>query len=314
MLLCLVGDDEDLSVAYVGWLAEQRGAEVLTLREDRFGLDWTFRHDGGDVSLDIGDRRLRGRDVDGMFVRLNPQPAVPDELGLESEAESLYVIERRHALHWLLDHAELPVMNRPSAGRSNGSKPYQMRLLGNAGFLVPRWVVTNQPHVTEEFVADCPEGVVYKACSGLRSRVRYVDRQLLERQRIGTSPVVLQAYVPGTDARLHVVGGRVFATEIAGDGVDYRFDGDGHAFRPMEPPAAVAQRCVTLTEEEGLLLAGFDFRIDPAGTWWCLEGNPVPTFLPYEAGSGNPLGDGIIDTLLPSSAGGHQRSPLRLTQ
>jgi len=38
--------------------------------------------------------------------------------------------------------------------------------------------------------------------------------------------------------------------------------------------------------------------------------NPVPTFLPYEAGTGQPIGEALIDILTPGSPGPDQMSPL----
>ena len=43
MQICIIGDDNDLSAAYIGWLAEKRGANVITLSEGDYGIGWTFR-------------------------------------------------------------------------------------------------------------------------------------------------------------------------------------------------------------------------------------------------------------------------------
>ena len=50
------------------------------------------------------------------------------------------------------------------------------------------------------------------------------------------------------------------------------------------------------------MLAGFDFRCAPDGVWYCLEVNPVPTFLPYEAATGVPIADAVLDELLERNA------------
>ena len=69
--------------------------------------------------------------------------------------------------------------------------------------------------------------------------------------------------------------------------------------------------CISFAAREGLLLAGFDFRVDETtGTWSCLEMNPVPTFLPYEASTGQRIGDAVIDLLAPDSEAPDAVSPL----
>jgi hypothetical protein len=307
--LCIVGDPEDRCATYIAWLARQRGAEVLTLAEHEFGERWTFALRGADGVIRTDGEVLRLSELTGALVRFHPQPAVPPSLGVPGEAEAAYLLERRCGLQWLLDHAPFPVINRPAAGPSAGSKPYQMLWLTAAGFTVPRWLVTNRRLVAAAFAGSCRHGAVVKACSGLRSRVRRVDHELLARLDRPTAPVVIQEYVPGCDVRVHTVGCRVFATRIRAGGVDHRFESAGSELDALEAPPAVAHRCLATAAQEGLTLAGFDFRLDTDGRWWCLEMNPAPTFLPYEAATAQPIGDAILDVLGVAPPIGSARSP-----
>lgn len=312
MRLCVVGDDADFSARYICWLAEQRGVEVDFLPEDRLGVDWSFAvlHDGRQGRVEIGDRTLDIDEIDAAFVRLNPEPAIPEELGVDDAAKPVYAIERRHGLHWLLDRAPFAVVNRPHAGRSNLSKPYQMALLDSMGLPVPDWIVTTNAGSAGDFIARWPDGAVYKACSGLRSHVRRADGKLLERLTEGTTPVVIQRYITGADVRIHTIGDRAFATEIYSESVDYRWDDQSTRYAATAAPAEIVTRCVAAAAAEGLSLAGFDFRRTPDGDWWCLEMNPVPTFLPYEAMTGHAIGDAILDFMLPAARLDRERSPL----
>lgn len=301
MRIAVVGDLEDLSLVYFAWMARQRGAEVLELAEDRLGEEWSFRLRGAGATLRCGDRELPLERLDGAFVRLNPRPGRPDALAdLPEPLASSYVLERRYGLHMLLEALPARVVNRPGAGRSNSSKPYQMGLLAAAGFRVPPWCVTNRPEDARVFLRSCPRGAVYKACSGLRSQVRRVDGGLLA-GLADSCPVLLQRYVPGSDVRIHTVGGHTFATRIeaAGDGggVDYRFDDGDHRYSAVDAPPRVTERCLRVAESEGLDLAGFDFRVTPDGAWWCLEVNPVPTYLPYEVAAGHPIASSVLDAM-----------------
>ena len=308
MRLLLAGDPGDLTLTYVGWLAGRRGIEVAILPEDRLGVDGWFGVDGRrtppriDLRL-AGGERLRGDELAGAFVRLHPEPAVPAELGLDEAEAPIFVQERRAGLQHLLRSLPGRVVNRPAAGRSNGSKPFQMSRLAAAGFAVPEWLATNDAERAQAFVGSWPDGAVLKACSGLRSHVRRADGQLFASLRAGTAPVLLQRYIGGGEVRIHTVGDRTFATRIRTGALDYRFDGDDVAFEPAAAPEALAQRCVRFAAAEGLLLAGFDFRVTPSGEWWCLEMNPVPTFLPYEAGAGHPIGDAVLDLIAGKSTG-----------
>jgi hypothetical protein len=298
MRICVVGDREDLSAVYLAWRVRERGGEVLELWEDAYGVDWTV---SGTVSEDQAELRFRVRgdsyasgDLTGMIVRLNPRPEVPREFGMDEAASAVYTLERRYGLQFVADHLGVPVVNRPSQGRANSSKPYQMLALERSGFRVPAWCVTNVRDRARRFLEGCPNGAIYKACSGLRARVRRVDDALLHRLA-GSCPVVLQEYISGTDVRVHVVGERSFGSRVISDAIDYRFDSLPIHYEVANVPERVARACVAHCRAEGLLVAGLDFRCTPDGDWWCLESNPVPTFLPYEAGTGQPIGDAIVD-------------------
>ncbi|GJL53354.1 MAG: hypothetical protein NPIRA02_04860 [Nitrospirales bacterium] len=312
MRICVVGDPEDLSAAYLIWLAKRRGAEVIVLSENDLGLNWRFqvpRHPEKST-ITMHDRVFSVHDIHGAFVRLNPKPVVHDRLGVPPEAEHIYVMERRYGLHWLLNEVPFPVINRPCAGRSNSSKPYQMMLLERHEFAVPRWRVTNDPKVMADFLAECQNGAIYKASSGLRSRVRRVDETLFTLMAEGTSPAVVQQYIPGFDVRIHVIGRTTFATQIRSHGIDYRFESEGVEYSRIEVPPLIQSLCIKTAASEGLILAGFDFRKTVQDEWWCLEMNPVPTFLPYEASTGHPIGDTILDYFGDMPSPGQCVSPL----
>ena len=219
--------------------------------------------------------------------------------------------ERRAGLQYVLDCLPFPVANRPSRGRSNGAKPVHMRDLVTAGFQVPSWVTTNDADEAGRFAAAREHGAVVKAASGLRSHVRLWSDDVAGAFRAGTAPHVVQEYVPGHEVRVHVVGDRTFATRIDSGATDYRFDSTETVYAATEAPQTLADRCISFAAREGLLLAGFDFRVDETtGAWSCLEMNPVPTFLPYEASTGQRIGDAVIDLLAPDSEAPDAVSPL----
>lgn len=304
MHICIVGDPRDLSFAYVEWLAKRRGIQTLALSEDTLGTEWSYVFDDlapQTGTLDVAGVRYLFSDLSGAYVRLNPRPILPPGLNLPAEEQSLFIMERRVALQHFLNSLPGTVANCPSSGRSNGSKPFQMYLLSKAGFQVPKWTVSNKEADVKAFAQECHDGAVYKACSGLRSRVRLLDEQVLDRLHQGTSPIVVQEYISGRDVRVHTIRHQAFATQAISAGVDYRFESDGNQFLPTAVPQEIEELCHCVAEREGLTIAGFDFRVTEDEVWYCLEVNPVPTFLPYEIATGQPIGDTLLDALTGSS-------------
>jgi hypothetical protein len=95
-----------------------------------------------------------------------------------------------------------------------------------------------------------------------------------------------------------VVGDRTFPVEVTSDAVDYRFDSTETQYAERDLPDDLASKCIEFARSEGLLLAGFDFRRTRYGDWYCLEVNPVPTFLPYEVATGVTIADAVLDEFL----------------
>lgn len=207
-------------------------------------------------------------------------------------------------LEWL-DLAPGCVVNPPAAMHSNASKPYQAQLLARLGFPVPATLVTDDP---EEVMAFRREHVrvVYKSISGVRSVVRELDDTAARRlDRVRVLPTQFQAYVPGTDVRVHVVGSRVFAAEIVSPALDYRYatrDGLPVRLAAHDLPDDTAERCLRVAAALGLRLCGIDLRRRPDGEHVCFEVNPMPAYSYFEAGTGQPIGVALVELLTGKAA------------
>lgn len=229
--------------------------------------------------------------VTGMYLRLMDWRRLPELRGASEETV-------RSCRSWhsaLCTWAEIApgcVMNRESATASNLSKPCQSQLIQRSGFRVPETLVTNDPDLVHEFRARHGE-LVYKSISGVRSIVRLLDREAVERlPLIRYCPVQFQRYLTGTNIRVHTVAGEVFATRIETDRVDYRYarnDGGRAVLSPWQPPDDLAERCLRLAGQLGLPLAGIDLMLADDGEVYCFEVNPCPAFTYYEANTGQPI-------------------------
>jgi glutathione synthase/RimK-type ligase-like ATP-grasp enzyme len=119
--------------------------------------------------------------------------------------------------------------------------------------------------------------------------------------RIRWLPTQFQAFIDGTNIRVHVVGSEVFATAVHSGATDYRYAQDqvGHSaeLRPIELPADVSENCVRLTQALGLAFAGIDLKMTPDNRMFCFEVNPCPGFSYYEANTGQPIAQSVAQYL-----------------
>jgi RimK-like ATP-grasp domain len=184
------------------------------------------------------------------------------------------------------------VVNRISAMGSNSSKPYQAQLIRAHGFAVPETLITNDPELVRAFCAQ-HKHVVYKSMSGIRSIVQPLEEQDMARlDHIRWCPTQFQAFVEGTNVRVHTVDTEVFATAIHTQATDYRYaqrQGSHVAFHAITLPDALVERCLTLAQALNLPFAGLDLKITLDNQVYCFEVNPSPAFSYYEEHTQQPI-------------------------
>lgn len=260
-------------------LADQR--KLVTGELD---LWWADGRTGGRLALDGGTVDLD--DVRAVYTRLTTWADLPE---IRAEPALLDHAYRLHqGLESWLEATPARVVNRTSANDSNNSKPYQALVIRDH-FEIPETVVTTDPDTAVAF-ARAVGTTVYKSVSGERSVVTSFTAADVDRlPLLANGPVQFQAYVPGTDVRVHVVGDDVFATRIDADGVDYRYTTGGAHMSPVALAAPVAEACRALTRRLGLELSGIDLRFTDEGRIVCFEVNPSPAYSVFEDETGQPI-------------------------
>jgi glutathione synthase/RimK-type ligase-like ATP-grasp enzyme len=258
------------------------GATDVVHVDDSVVADLTYDVEIGPApagSIDVGKRRVEFGRIEGWYLRP----------GGQTSAAATVLLAVAGGLP-----PTVHVVNRPSAGRSNSSKPYQGVLLKAAGLSVPDTLITSDADAARHFLA-LHRRVVYKSISGVRSIVAAVDHAA-ELDRIGHGPVQLQEWIDGLDVRVHVVGSEWFATSVESDATDYRYGGEV-VMAPFRIPDQLGNLLVQLTAGMGLLVAGVDLRRTPDGNWRCFEVNPSPGFTFYEDYTGQPIAAAIARLL-----------------
>jgi len=217
----------------------------------------------------------------------------------------------RDLFEWL-DVSPALVVNRPRSMQANASKPLQAQLIGSSGLEVPETLVTSDPAEVHAFWRE-HHRIIFKSSSGVRSIVQELDEAAVARlPLIAGLAVQFQAYVPGVDVRVHVVGQRTFAAEIESQVIDYRYPVPGGAepdIRPTHLPDDVAGHCVALAMLMDLPLAGIDLRRRPDGSYVCFEVNPMPAYTYFEAHTGLPISRALAELLMEVHHGTGDRQP-----
>ncbi len=288
-MILVWGSLDDAPVARVVTALKAQAATLVHFDDSALGeiaFDFVF---GPVIAgwLEVKGRRIEISEIQGFYLR----PGEPDAGAPARTAQALITLA-----------SGLPqgVLNRPAAGLSNHAKPYQLRLIAEAGFDVPPTLLTTDSEAARSFLREHGR-IVYKSLSGIRSIVATLeegDEARLDRVRSG--PVQLQAWVDGIDVRVHAVGDRWFACAVRSSASDYRYAAAGEAaeLSSLELPVAIGRRIVDLAHGMGLRLAGVDLRLTPEGSWVCFEVNPSPGFTWYEGATGHPIAAAIAAELI----------------
>jgi RimK-like ATP-grasp domain len=292
ILIC--GIPTEPPVASVIARCNEIGAPFILFNQrdfDSIHLSWAVRGGRTDGQLTTAEICCDLNLLEGVYARLMDDRLLPE---LDAEPPDSGRRLRCRRLHdglagWI-DLAPGRVVNRFRAMGSNASKPYQSMLIKRHNFRVPETLVTNNPDAARAFRAKHGR-VIYKSISGLRSIVNEMgESDLVRLEDLRSCPVQVQAYVPGFDVRVHVVGDEVFATRIESPGTDYRYaNHEETILEPFDLPGDLVDRCRSLSRGLGLALSGIDLRISPSSEVYCFEVNPSPAFSYYESHTGQPI-------------------------
>jgi RimK-like ATP-grasp domain len=282
------------------------GAEFVMLNQRRVAdCDLEFEVANGRVSGDlrIEDRIYSLESFQSVYSRMMDDRCLP-ELDAEPDdsPQRLHCHSFHEALMRWMEIAPQLVINRIGAMSTNMSKPYQAQLIRDHGFLIPDTLITNDPELVRKFHARHGK-IIYKSISAARSIVQVLNESDFDRiRKICWCPTQFQAFIEGTNVRVHVAGHHVFATAVSTEAVDYRYAaqqaGQRAGLREVELSSELSERCINLSQALGLPLSGIDLKITPTDDVFCFEVNPSPAFSYYESNTGQPISAAVAQCLI----------------
>jgi len=306
-MILVVGIPTEAPLALAIEAAEAKGVECVVFNQRHASYnDIVVDYKNGTIggTLYAWGRELPLEEFTGVYARMIEVSSLPEFKPSRTQAVDRYAFGHANfltdSLRKWIEVAPCRVLNRCAPMSSNGSKPYQAQLINRVGLKTPTTLITNDPSQAEEFAQEHGE-VIFKSISGVRSIVKKLtpDRGP-DLAKIRHLPTQFQAFVPGTNVRVHVVGEQVFATEIQSDAVDYRYGSrEGHDTEmvPYELPADIHEKCIALSKALELPLCGIDFKRTPDNDFVCFEVNPSPAYSYYEQHGGQPISSAIVDYL-----------------
>jgi ATP-grasp ribosomal peptide maturase len=271
--------------------------------EARLGVE------GWDGVLATAHRQVRLREIRSVWYR-HPSRFEP--------AEGMSATERRHAeaearagLGGVLSSLDTLWVNHP-ARQSDTTKPRQLDVARRVGLAVPDSLITNSPQAVREFAREVDGALAGKTLAASlrvesgRLQMAYTRRiepaDLDDLTGVDTTAHLFQRFLPKAfEARVTVVGNRVFAAAIHSDSdtgrVDWRADYDSLRYSVVDPPDSVITGMLAFLKQFGLTFGAFDFAVTPDQQWILFECNPAGAYGWIEDALGLPVTDAIADLL-----------------
>lgn len=289
-VLTVIGVDSDPTVGHFVQAAHRSGC-ALDLLNLRAAVD-------GEWQIPVGGDAPAVLTFGGRTMRLDPaQPYYCRLIDLGPRAR-----RRGHRQRWAsliaglaawLECAPGEVANRPGHHADNGAKPLHEAWLRAQGFAVPPSLTSSSGERLAAFAAAGP--TIAKSVAGVRADTRSVAAADFAGFVPERGPVHLQRRIMGRDLRVHVVGDEVHGELIECDAVDYRTA--SARFSAFAPPPDLAGRLIAATCAAGLLFAGWDFKLDDDGRFWCLEANPMPGYDGYDSRACGAISNSLVARL-----------------
>jgi hypothetical protein len=213
--------------------------------------------------------------------------------------------------HLLSDSFWLPGL---SASRRASAKPLQLKLATKVGLNVPDTIFTSDAKQAEDFVKK------HRACIAKTLSTSFPAKSLVFAKIIRSSdkldftglnvdPYIFQQLIkPKLELRVTVVGNKVFAASVGGDGTDgekslfrdwrYAHITDTFKAQGSTLPADVKEACVNLVKEFGLAFGAIDMILDNNNKYWFLEVNVNGQWAFVEEATGQPIGLAVAKLLM----------------
>jgi glutathione synthase/RimK-type ligase-like ATP-grasp enzyme len=301
-MILVLGSSKDSVFPAMNQCLRESGHPFIAIDEDNPSKHSVKREasNGQSVYRIVGDGCTGETPVNAIFVR----HAVARTLDTKQLQEMGHL---QGGLNYMLRVANCPILNPPANALSNYSKAYQVALLAEAGFDVPRSLVTNIPEEGRAFWEECKREVIFKGVSNMTTLAQLLTEDKLSRlDLLPCSPTLFQEYVAGDDYRVHVIGNEAFVTRVVAENVDYRrtsiINKEPILVEAGELDSDTVHRCIAFTHSLGLIASGMDFKKQTSGRLVALELNPYPQFTFYDRLSGQPITRAIVEYLIQNQA------------
>ncbi len=300
MQILVLGEEQDLHAKHIYDVLSARGVKVHYFNSRTFPtqsrISWYPDTQVGSLYLANGNRlqiseihSVYWRSFNGVYV-----PELPDE-----RQQSIAFNDAFGLMRTLVQVRSIRWVNGWQAYEFHKEKPRQLAVVSNLGMTIPKTLISNDPDVITEFASAIGSAIFKPVYGGAHAKL--ITPEFLAPARLKLAlklaPIALQEFIAGTNIRTYVIGDRVYSAEIRTGAVDFRDDADLELI-PLETPPAIARMSIAISRSLMLEWTAIDWRRNNDGEYYFLEANPSPMFTFFEAKTGYPLTETLVNLLM----------------
>jgi glutathione synthase/RimK-type ligase-like ATP-grasp enzyme len=300
MQILVLGEDKDLHAKHIYDVLLARGVEVHYFNSRTFptqsGISWYPDTQTGSLYLANGTKlqiseihSVYWRSFNGIYV-----PELPDE-----HQQSIAFNDAVGLMRTLLQAPSIRWVNGWQAYEFHKEKPRQLAVVSNLGVTIPKTLISNDPDLITEFARTIDQAIFKPVYGGAHAKL--ITPEFLAPARLKLAlklaPIALQEFIAGTNIRTYVIGDRVFSAEIRTGAIDFRDDADVELI-PLQIPPAIARISIAIARSLMLEWTAIDWRRNNQEEYYFLEANPSPMFTYFEAKTGYPLTEELVNLLV----------------
>ncbi|MFE9677098.1 RimK family alpha-L-glutamate ligase [Streptomyces sp. NPDC006259] len=306
-MILTVSVKDDLHARVVQHTAFCRGYRDFHIAEcdqisGRHSLSWSSHGDAPDTILTGEGYSVPLSDVSVVWWRRTMARQQAWENAVDDHQRRVVNTESRGAFNGIFAASyKGQWISLPEATSRAADKIYQLTVARQAGFRVPRTLVSQSRADVIEFARQVGR-VIVKPMVGVPGPMmftEYVDDPAnIPEESFTACPAMYQEYIPGRrHVRLNCFGDKMYAALIETDNLDSRAD----LRVPISKwvvPEDVARQVVAVLRKLELRMGIIDIKLTPQGEPVWLEVNPQGQFLFLQPLMGEPLADHFLDFLL----------------
>jgi glutathione synthase/RimK-type ligase-like ATP-grasp enzyme len=299
MQILVLGEEQDPHAKHIYDALVARGVKAYYFNSRTFPtqakISWNPSTHDGLLSLATG-ARLQISEIHSVYWRSFNGICVPDLP--DEHQQSIAFNDAFSLMRTLLQAPSIRWVNGWQAYEFHKEKPRQLAVVSSLGVTIPQTLISNDPSLVTEFASKLNRAIFKPVYGGAHTKL--ITPEFLEPERLKLAlkiaPIALQEYIAGTNIRTYVIDDRVYSAEIRTGEVDFRDDRIAELI-PIELPPTIARISIAIARSLMLEWTAIDWRRNLDGEYYFLEANPSPMFIYFEAQTGYPLTEQLLDLL-----------------